>query len=179
MTTKAEQTQSVDPELLRQAMRSWTTGVSVVTSRHEDVQYGMTVNSFTSVSLDPPVVTVSLAKATRTHYLVRLSGVFAVTILEESQWSISDRFAGKVVGAPAGELQHPETIERFAGIETFVLKTGSPLIAKGSAHLDCQVINQVEIGTTTVFFGQVVGVRLGEQSAPLVYFNRIYRRLQL
>jgi flavin reductase len=160
-------------------MRSWTTGVTVVTSRHENTQLGMTVNSFTSVSLAPPVVTVSLANVARTHALVRRSGVFAVTILERSLESISDRFAGKVVGAPAGEIQHLESIDRFAGVETFILKTGAPMILGGLAHLDCRVIQEVAIGTTTVFFGEVVDVRLGGKGEPLVYLNRIYRRLQL
>ena len=168
----------IDPEHLRQAMRSWTTGVTVVTSCHAGTHYGMTVNSFTSISLDPPVVSVALANTTRTHHLVQQSGVFAVTILEEGQGAISDRFAGKVVGAAQADLQ-PEMVDRFMGIETFALSTGAPLIKGGAAYLDCQVINQIDVGTTTVFLGKVIAVQLTGGGKPLVYFNRIYRRLQL
>jgi flavin reductase (DIM6/NTAB) family NADH-FMN oxidoreductase RutF len=169
---------SIDPELLRQAMRSWTTGVTVVTSFSAGTRYGMTVNSFTSVSLDPPVVSVALANTTRTHSLVKKSGIFAVTILAEGQGEVSDQFAGKVVGAPQDDPQ-PEMVERFTGIETFFLKTGAPLIDGGLAYLDCQVIYNIDIGTTTVFFGKVLAVQLTTGGKPLAYFNRIYRRLQL
>ncbi|TLN16183.1 flavin reductase family protein, partial [bacterium] len=82
-------------EALRQAMRHWTTGVSVVTSRYGDAQHGMTVNSLASLSLDPPMLTVTLANATRTFELVKRSGVFGVTILGADQGPISDRFAGR------------------------------------------------------------------------------------
>ncbi len=179
MTPPSQPVQPVDPELLRQAMRTWTTGVTVVTSRYATNQYGMTVNSFTSVSLAPPVVTVSLANTTRTHALVRQSGIFAVTVLEETQGPVSDQFAGKVVGAPPAEPLHPEVAERFAGIDTFALQSGAPLISGGLAYLDCRVIQQVDIGTTTVFFGEVEAARLGDRHLPLVYFNRLYRRLQV
>ncbi len=72
---------TLDPEQLRHAMRAWTTGVTVVTAAHAGQKYGMTVNSFTSISLDPPLISVALKKLTHTHDLVEKSGEFAVTIL--------------------------------------------------------------------------------------------------
>src|SRR5687768_1070432 len=89
---------TLDSEKLRRAMRAWTTGVAVVTARYENQQYGMTVNSFSSVSLEPPVVSVTLKQLTHTHDLVIRSGVFAVTILNSEQKELSDRFAGKILG---------------------------------------------------------------------------------
>ncbi len=164
---------SVDPELLRQAMRCWTTGVTIVTSKQDAVQHGMTVNSFTSVSLEPPVVSVSLANNTRTHHLVRQSGIFAITILEEGQTGLADRFAGR------DPMSNIHEANRFDGVKTFSLLTGAPLLSEGLAHLDCKVIHRVDLGLTSVFFGEVVAV--GEISAgrPMVYFNRLYRGLQL
>jgi len=108
----------VTAEMLRHVMRRWTTGVAVVTSRFENEQHGMTVNSFTSVSLDPPLVSVTLAVETRTRNLVERSGVFGVTILKEGQADLSDRFAGRL----------PEDVDRFDGLETFELESGVPLL---------------------------------------------------
>ena len=83
-------------EDLRCAMRHLVTGVSIVSSRFEDVSHGMTVNSLASVSLEPPIVLVSLQHATRTYRLVIQSHIAGITILAENQSEISDRFAGKI-----------------------------------------------------------------------------------
>jgi flavin reductase (DIM6/NTAB) family NADH-FMN oxidoreductase RutF len=164
---------SVDPELQRQAMRCWTTGVTIVTSRLDEVQHGMTVNSFTSVSLAPPVVSVSLAEMTRTHKLVKQSGIFAITILEEGQTELADRFAGR---GPTSDIHE---VNRFEGVSTFSLLTGAPLLSEGLAHVDCKVIHTVKFGPTTVFFGEVVAVGMINAGRPMVYYNRLYRGLQL
>ena len=84
------------PEQLRLVMRQWTTGVAVVTSRFGSRVHGLTANSFNSVSLYPPLVTVTLEDRTRTRDLVERSGVFAVTILSAGQKQIMDLFAGKM-----------------------------------------------------------------------------------
>jgi flavin reductase (DIM6/NTAB) family NADH-FMN oxidoreductase RutF len=166
--------ESSDPELLRQVMRHWAAGVTIVTSAVKDNQrellviHGMTVNSFTSVSLNPPVVHVSLANTTRTHDLVKRSGVFGITILGEDQADIADRFAGRV----------GDEADRFTGLATFHLVTGSPLIKGGLAFLDCQVRTSLVVGSTTVFFGDVVTALEQKDNLPLIYFNRLYRGLQ-
>jgi flavin reductase (DIM6/NTAB) family NADH-FMN oxidoreductase RutF len=157
-----------DPELLRQVMRHWTTGVTVVTSAVDGMIHGMTVNSFTSISLDPPVVHVSLANATRTHAMVKRSGIFGITLLGEDQKDIADTFAGRTT----------DDADRFLGLETFSLVTGSPLIKGGLASLDCRVRGSLEVGSTTVFFGDVVASKEQNNHWPLVYFNRLYRGLQ-
>jgi flavin reductase (DIM6/NTAB) family NADH-FMN oxidoreductase RutF len=165
--------ESSDPELLRQVMRHWTTGVTVVTSaflidQRENLSHGMTVNSFTSISLNPPVVHVSLANNTRTHALVQRSGVFGITILGADQGEIADRFAGRV----------GDEADRFKDLAIFQLVTGAPLIEGGLACLDCRVRTTLEVGSTTVFFGDVVAAREKHDNPPLVYFNRLYRGLQ-
>jgi hypothetical protein len=116
---------SLDPEKLRHAMRSWTTGVAIVTSIYEGQQYGMTVNSFTSISLEPPLVSLTLKKLTHTHELVEKSGEFAVTVLASNQKEYSDRFAGK----------HPEIKDRFEGVPTETLLINAPLLKGGIAVL--------------------------------------------
>ena len=167
-----EQTTPIDPEDLRQAMRFWTTGVTIVTSKFNHIEHGMTVNSFTSVSLAPPVVAVSLADNTRTNVLVRQSGIYAVTILAEDQDDLADRFASR------GAYSSMHDLDRFVGVDTFILSTGAPLIAGGLAFLDCKMINHVEIGATTVFYGEVIASKFLEKGWPMAYFNRLYRGLQ-
>jgi len=133
----------------------------------------MTVNSFTSVSLAPPVVSVSLAQNTRTNNLVEHAGIFAITILEERQTELADRFAGRGL---TGDIHEAN---RFEGVDTFSLLTGAPLLSQGLAHLDCKVIHTVEFGPTTVFFGEVVAAASISSGRPMVYYNRLYRGLQL
>lgn len=153
-------------EALRQVMRHWVTGVSIVTSRHQDTVHGMTVNSFTSLSLDPPVVSVTMANDTRTHHLVQQSGVLGITILAHGQAHLSDRFAGRL----------GEEIDRFAGVETFTLYTGAPLIAGGIAFLDGQVLGTHPLPKSTIFLVKVLAAQAAVDLDPLVYFNRAYHR---
>lgn len=155
------------PEDLRQAMRHWVTGVAVVAAAQGDVRHGMTVNTFTSVSLEPPLVLVALHRQSRTRSLVLRAGAFAVTVLSQHQAVISDRFAG----------QEEDSGERFAGLDTFTLVTGAPLLSDGEAWFDCRLYQALEAGTHTLILGEVVAVRAAEVFRPLVYANRAYRRL--
>jgi flavin reductase (DIM6/NTAB) family NADH-FMN oxidoreductase RutF len=157
----------VDPDTLRQTMRFWTTGVTIVTSTHNSIQHGMTVSSFTSVSLIPPQVLISLAQNTRTHELVTRSKAFGITILSNTQQELSDRFAGRVA----------DELDRLAGLDTFNMATGAPLIQGGLAWLDCRVVNTLRSGTHTIFIGEVLAAKRGTGGDPLVYFNRDYTRV--
>ena len=160
---------TLDSEQLRRAMRAWTTGVAVVTALHDGQQYGMTVNSFTSISLEPPLVSVTLKKLTHTHELVVKSGEFSVTILSSDQKDLSDRFAGKI----------PDIHDRFEGVQIKTLSMDAPLLDGGLAHFNCRVVNSIPAGENTLFIAEVVAVsRDGEgEENPLVYHNRMYWNL--
>lgn len=158
---------SVGSETMREAMSRWATGVTVVSSLYNGVRHGMTVSSFTSISLEPPLVLVSLAKEARTHELVQRSGIFGVTLLDQSQQQISDRFAGRTT----------EDHDRFAGLGTFELTTGAPFLRGGLSFLDCEVVAAREVGDNTLFIGQVVDLRVEQDGEPLIYYYRGYRRL--
>jgi flavin reductase (DIM6/NTAB) family NADH-FMN oxidoreductase RutF len=158
----------IDEATFRQVMRFWTTGVTVVTTAFENDRHGMTVSSFTSVSAVPPVVCVSVNQQARTHTLIEKSGVFGVTVLEESQGAISECFAGRA----------SEEGDRFSGIDTFSLETGVPMISGGIAFFDCKVIGKSVFGANTVFFGEVIATRTNEKGNPLLYSNRTYQVLQ-
>jgi len=158
---------TLDPEQLRHAMRAWTTGVAVVTAIYEGQQYGMTVNSFTSISLEPPLVSVALKQLTHTHDLVVKSNEFAVTILSSEQKELSDIFAGKV----------PHIHDRFDSLETETMVTPAPLIKGGMAYFNCRVVNAIPVGENTLFVAEVIAARGEGEGNPLVYHNRVYWNL--
>lgn len=158
---------TTDPEQLRSAMRQWATGVAIVTATYNGISHGMTVSSFTSVSLTPPQVLISLAQDTRTHALARESKFFGVSLLAQGQQDISDRFAGRM----------PDDQDRLAGLETFTLETGVPLLTGGLAHFDCRVIATFTSGTHTIFIGAVLAAQGQPNADPLLYYNRDYRRI--
>jgi flavin reductase (DIM6/NTAB) family NADH-FMN oxidoreductase RutF len=161
-------TQTFDPDKLRQLMRAWTSGVTVVTAAHGDERHGMTVSSFTSVSLDPPLVVVSLQTGSRTHRLVQSAGAFAVSILGADQQSLSELFSGRV---PDDGSDPPD---RLAGLETETLVTGAPALKAGLARMDCRVTQAIPAGMNTVFLAEVVAVSGESAGQPLVYHNRGY-----
>jgi len=158
---------TLDSEQLRHAMRAWTTGVTVVTAMHAGERYGMTVNSFTSISLEPPLVSLALKNLTHTYQLVEKSGEFSVTILSSAQKELSDRFAGK----------HPEIKDRFEGVATETLSIAAPLIKGGIGYFNCRVLNAVPVGENTLFIAEVIAAQGEGNNEPLVYHNRVYWKL--
>ncbi len=155
-------------EEVRNVMRKWVTGVAVVTSRVGDLRHGMTVNSMTSISLEPPILSISMINTTRTYDLVKQSGIMALTILSEEQRELSDRFAGHI----------PEEGDRLAGLETFEMVTGAPLLAGGLAFMDCRVVFEYPMPFSTLFLAEVVAAGWQEGGVPLVYHNRGYPHLE-
>jgi flavin reductase (DIM6/NTAB) family NADH-FMN oxidoreductase RutF len=158
---------TLDPEQLRHAMRAWTTGVAVVTAQHDGHRYGMTVNSFTSISLDPPLVSVALRQLTHTYELVKKSGEFAITILASHQKDLSDRFAGRL----------PDLHDRFDGTATETLLIDAPLLKEGIASFNCKVVKSIPVGENTLFVAEVIAARGEGDGMPLVYHNRVYWKL--
>jgi len=168
----SKNSRNLNDKSMRESLRFWTTGVTIVSVAHMGIQHGMTVNSFTSLSLEPPLVLVSLEKGTRTHDLVVEAGVFAVTLLSQSQELLSDRFAGK----------DSEKSDRFADIEILTLESGNPVLSDGLAFFDCQVQASHSAGSHSLFIAEVLstGHLNGTSSSepPLVYHNRSYRQLR-
>lgn len=157
-------------EQLRLAMRRWVTGVAIVTSQFDGAAHGMTVNSFGSISLDPPLVTVTMNQDTRTCHIVQQSGVFAITVLSAPQQPLAEMFAGR--GDP--------NIDRMAGLDTFSLLTGAPFIRGGLAFVDCRVVYQHVMPLSLLFIGEVLAAEVAGPevaSAPLMYLNRTFLSL--
>lgn len=157
----------VSGEELRILMRNWTTGVTLVTARDGRGPHGMTVSSFTSVSLEPPRVLVSLERSTRTHGIVEAGRAFGVSILEESTSDLAERFAGRI-----GDGE-----DRFAGVEYDLTPNGVPIPRQCLAYFECRVVEAFPAATHTLFVGDVLSGRRMREARPLVYFQREYHRL--
>ena len=158
---------AIDSTVLRATMRQWATGVTVVTTVDGEQRGGMTVSSFTSVSLEPPTVLVCLNKDAFCYGMVQRSGVFAVSMLGVGQSALSNRFAGF----------DPDVVDRFEGVEVRTALTGSPLLPGAIAYLDCVVISKHETSTHTIFVAEVVYAEVDPEKAPLVYHDRGYHAL--
>ena len=157
---------SVNEQDFKNALKSWATGVTVVTSKTESFGLkGMTATSFSSVSLNPPQILVCINKSADTGDAVLEGKSFAINILKAEQQEISNQFAG----ATSQE-------ERFANVNWHEGVTGSPVIDDALASIECTVIQQVLAGTHWVIIGEVqsVNCRSGE---PLLYYNSSYREL--
>ncbi|WP_084019956.1 flavin reductase family protein [Vulcanisaeta thermophila] len=149
-------------EVLKGIMRNYPTGVTIVTTKYENKYYGLTVNSFTSLSLDPPLVLIAIDKKLFSHGVIDKSGVYAVNILPSDMKDLAIRFAT----APQEE--------RFKGLKVFEAKTGSPIIEGVIAYLDCKVVAKYPGGDHTIFVGEVVDGNILSNKPPLVYYNRNY-----
>jgi flavin reductase (DIM6/NTAB) family NADH-FMN oxidoreductase RutF len=127
----------------------------------------MTVNSFTSISLEPALISVALKRLTHTHELVEKSGEFSITILASHQKELSARFAGKL----------PNVQDRFEGVATETLLIPAPLIREGMACFNCRVMQAIPVGENTLFVAEVIAARGEGDGDPLVYHNRVYWKL--
>ncbi len=157
-----------DQDRLRKVMRLWASGVSVVSTQYHGINHGMTVSSFSSVSLDPQLITISLMKNSRTHDFVISAGNFGITILSSNQEKLSQIFSGQI----------PDTENRFEGLLTWTLETGSPLLEDGLAYLDCKLTEVYDFGTNSLLIGEVVAAKVGRGGDPLLYFDQQYHLLQ-
>jgi flavin reductase (DIM6/NTAB) family NADH-FMN oxidoreductase RutF len=155
-----------NPNDFKRAMGQFASGVTVVTSKHGETPIGITASSFTSLSLEPPLVLVSLNKKLFTHNVIAESGYFAVNVLSARQLEVGMRFAG----------MKPEIKDRFAGLKTHTAVTGSPLLPDSLAWVDCTVWAMYDGGDHTIFVGEVKDLSVSELDMPLLYHNRLWRR---
>jgi len=146
------------------ACAKFATGVTVLTVRGpQGAPHGMTVSSFTSVSLSPPLILVAVDHKTRVLAYMRASDFFGVSILAEDQQHLSEHFAR------AGH-------DRFSNVAWSPGKTGAPLIPGALAQVECGLRQMVEAGDHTLFIGEVLRASW-RNGRPLLYFNSRYEQL--
>lgn len=151
-----------DALALRQVLGSFVTGVTVITT--VDAQgrpHGLTVNSFSSVSLDPPLVLWSQSASAPSHPVFSAAERFAVNILADDQVAVSQRFARG--GA-----------DKFAGVAVRAGLGGVPLLEGCAAHLECRRVQAYPGGDHVVFIGEVERIERHGSTTPLVFGNGRY-----
>jgi flavin reductase (DIM6/NTAB) family NADH-FMN oxidoreductase RutF len=153
---------SIDHTLFRQVMSRFASGVTVVTSACEGQFAGLTVSSFTSLSLNPTLVLICIADYATSKGIIAESGQFGVNILAEHQEDVSRRFAT------------PEA-EKFIPGCYYMSERGLPLISGALAVLECKVVNAYSGGDHTIFIGEVMDAQVNK-GRPLLYYRSGYHQ---
>ena len=157
-------TGSLDTKTFREACSLFASGVTVATVRAIDGSlHGLTVSSFTPVSIEPPLILICIDHGCPFLQYFRACTYFAVNVLAESQRDISVTFACKDEG-------------RFEGVEWSESPNGVPLLQGSIATFECQLAAVIEAGDHAIFLGEVVNAEC-HGGQPLLYFNREYRAL--
>ncbi|NUR60856.1 MAG: flavin reductase family protein [Catenulispora sp.] len=161
-TAMSAATVEVDPRALRDVCGQFLTGVTVITSTDGEYPFGMTANSFTSVSLDPPMVLFCPHKDAKIRELIDRSGCFAVNVLAEEQAELCRRFSHRVTVC-------------FGDIPTRIGVSGAPVLTDSLAYLDCRVVREIAAGDHTVVLGEVLDVgRPRPDGRPLAFHSGKY-----
>ena len=142
---------------LRAVAGRFATGVTIVTSvRPSGEPCGLTANSFTSVSLEPPLVLVCVDRRANSHDCIRAAGHFAVNVLGADQRDVAELFW-------VGDRE-----QRFRSLKWEEHRTGSPVLEGALAWLDCRVVDQHRAGDHTIFIGEVEACA-GREGDPLLF----------
>lgn len=160
---------TIGSEQFREALRHFPAGVTVVTIKASGFAqpHGLTVSAFSSISPKPPLIMVAIDHRASGQDMLQVEGaVFAVNILGQDQMELSNRFAWV------------KDEDRFALGEWETAVTGAPVLKNALAWLDCTIYARYEAGTHTIYLGQVEASSVPRpDEAPLIYWNRGYRRL--
>ena len=153
---------------LKEVMRIYPQGVTVVTTETPDGPKGITVSSFTSVSLSPPLVMISVSKASILHETFAKAARFAINFLADDQKSVSDRFAGRT---------GPQ--DKFESLGHRAAPNGSPIIDGARAFIECDCWRVYEGGDHSIIVGKVVSAGTLNGKKPLVYYSQQYTTTEM
>jgi flavin reductase (DIM6/NTAB) family NADH-FMN oxidoreductase RutF len=153
--------QDLDPERVREAFGIFPSGVVAVAAQVDGANVGLAASSFTSVSLDPPLVSFSVANRSRTWPTLRQADHLGVTILADHH--------GAVCRQLAGEVEH-----RFDGVVVTVTDDGAVTLDEGLAQFDCTIHNEVEAGDHTIVILRLHAVEHADNSQPLVFHRSAF-----
>lgn len=153
---------TIDPGDFRRVLGHLPTGVTVVTAAPDGHPAGMTIGSFFSVSLDPPLVGFCAGKGSTSWPLIEPAGVFAVNVLGADQAGVSNHFASSAA-------DRFEEVPWRAGDAT-----GSPVLDGVIAHIECRTDQIVEAGDHWIVVGLVLDLAVDQEGSPLVFLGGSY-----
>lgn len=160
-TAKASTTSAVAPGTMRQVLSYYPTGVAVVTSRDGERPIGFVVGTFTSISLDPPLVGFFVSRESTSFRLMCHAGAFCCNVLSSDHESLSSSFASK-------------SADRFAGVEWREGTTKSPILREAVAWLDCRLYDTHPVGDHYLVVGEVLDLKAARDVTPLVFHRGGY-----
>ncbi|KAA0967049.1 flavin reductase [Sporosarcina sp. ANT_H38] len=152
----------MDDRLFRNAMGSFATGVTVITTEIEEEVHGMTANAFMSISLNPKLVAISIGENAKMHQHIKNANQFAINILSSDQQNVSKRFSGQL------NIDSEITFDSYKGL---------PILEDALAVVTCELYSEYVVGDHTIFIGHVTGVKI-EEKEPLMFCNGKYRELK-
>jgi len=153
------------PSDFKDALAAWASGVSVVTVNNAGMVYGLTVSSFSSLSLDPPLVLVCLSNSNRLPQMIDEAGTFAVSILDRGQEDASNLFASR----------GREPTDDIDSLGCRWTESGAPVVDGAMGWVACTLHDRIEQGDHTIFVGEVTEASADPGGKPLLYFRRAYR----
>jgi flavin reductase len=156
----------MDKTMQRQIMGRFATGVTLVTTRYGpgDQIWAMTANSLTSLSLDPPLVLVTVDRRNAFYDHMMRGACFAINFLTTDQEGISRRFA----------TRGPKD---FEGVDYTEAETGAPILRGALAYLDCRFVQAIPGGDHDIVVGEIVAGGLADHGQPLIFYNGRYTRI--
>jgi flavin reductase (DIM6/NTAB) family NADH-FMN oxidoreductase RutF len=161
---------SVTADEFRRACGRFATGVTVATVLDAvGTPHGLTVSSFTSVSLDPPLILVCVQNRSAAAYLLKAANTFTVNILSDAQEDVSNHFT---------RPDRPRGGDCFDGVPHRIGASGAAVLAGAAGHLDCRVHAMHEAGDHLIVIGAVIHLSVDAAAAPLVFHRGRYERLQ-
>ena len=150
----------VNKENFKKTLSAFATGITVVATKDNSILYGKTINSFSSLSLSPPLVLFSLDNKSSKLNIFKKSEKITINILSKKQQLVSDNFAKK----------NPD----WKNIEYDKLKNGNPIIKNCVSNLDCKIIDKIKKGDHIIFVCKVSKVVNNDKLKPLIYYNSKY-----
>lgn len=150
----------IDGARFREVLTHLPTGVTIITATADDRPTGMAANSFTSVSLDPPLILICPAKSSSTWPTMRDAGVFCVNVLGQQHEALTRRFAAK-------------DVDRFAGVD-YELQPEGPVLSEAIAWLGCRIRDEHDAGDHTIVVADVTQIDAAAGIDPLVFFRGRY-----
>ncbi|MGH2941235.1 MAG: flavin reductase family protein [Solirubrobacteraceae bacterium] len=166
---RSPSSEALDAGTFRAAMRSFATGVTVVTSAGDGASCGVTVNAFTSVSLVPPLVLVCLSAASSGARTIARNGVFAINVLSVDQDRLSRRFASPT---------RPRGLATFDDVPHRPGSTGAPILEGVACWLDCRVDVMHVAGDHVITIGEVLQIGGDPGREPLLFHAGRYRAVR-
>jgi 3-hydroxy-9,10-secoandrosta-1,3,5(10)-triene-9,17-dione monooxygenase reductase component len=155
---------TIIPQHMRTALGNFCSGITVVTAMDHDQPVGFTCQSFSSLSLDPPLVSFNPARTSTTWPKIRAGGVFAINVLSSDQVAISSAFAQR--GA-----------DKFRGVKWEAGPLGAPLIHGVLAWAECKLWAEYDGGDHTIVAAEVLNLKASSTAGPLLFYQGEYHLL--